>query len=65
MTGQGGPPTREPERGIVRRSWNEEPITSDSDVHSPEIANELAALCPFEDGYMDAVADELGARRGN
>ena len=36
--------TREVAGGIVRRSWNEEPITSDSDMHSPEIANELAAL---------------------
>jgi hypothetical protein len=32
-------------------------------MHSPEIANELQALKPFEDGYMDAVADDLGVRR--
>ncbi|HVP03706.1 MAG TPA: hypothetical protein VMT10_14140 [Solirubrobacteraceae bacterium] len=52
--------TREIAGGIVRRSWNNEPIRSDTEMHSPEIASELAALQPFEDGYMDAVADELG-----
>lgn len=56
--------TREIAGGIIRRSWNEEPITSDSQMHSHEIANELAGLRPFEDGYINAVADELGARRG-
>jgi hypothetical protein len=49
--------------GLIKRSWNEEPITSDAQMHSPEIASELAALKPFEDGYMDAVADELGGWR--
>lgn len=52
--------TREIAGGIIRRSWNEEPITSDSQIHSPEIAAELGALKAFEDGYMNAVADELG-----
>lgn len=51
---------REIAGGIVRRSWNEDPITSDSQMHAPEIAAELGALKPFEDGYMNAVADELG-----
>jgi hypothetical protein len=55
--------TREIAGGVIRRSWNEEPITDDSQMHSPEIANELQALKPFEDGYMDAVADDLGVRR--
>lgn len=55
--------TREIAGGIVRRSWTEEPITTDSEMHSPEIAAELKVLVPFEDGYMNAVADELGARR--
>jgi hypothetical protein len=50
--------------GIIRRSWNEEPITNDSQMHSPEIAEELRALKPFEDGYMNAVADDLAVRRG-
>jgi hypothetical protein len=54
--------TREVAGGIIRRSWNEEPITSDSQMHSPEIAAELGALKPFEDGYLNAVADELGIR---
>ena len=54
--------TREIAGSIIKRSWNEAPIPSDSDMHSPEIASELAALKPFEDGYMDAVADELGGR---
>ena len=39
--------TREVAGGIIRRSWNEEPITSDSQMHSPEIAAELGALKPF------------------
>lgn len=52
--------TREIAGGIIRRSWNEEPITSDSQMHSSEVAAELGALKPFEDGYMNAVADELG-----
>ena len=55
--------TREIAGGIIRRSWNEEPITGDSDMHSPEIATDLAAPKPFEDGYMDAVADEVAGRR--
>jgi hypothetical protein len=55
--------TREVAAGIIRRSWNEEPITSDSQMHSPEIAAELGGLKPFEDGYTNAVADELGVRR--
>jgi hypothetical protein len=52
--------TREIAGGLIKRSWNEEPITSDSEMHSPEIASDLASLMAFEDGYMDAVADELG-----
>ena len=55
--------TREIAGGVIRRSWNEEPITVDSEMHSPEIAEELQALKPFEDGYMHAVADDLGVRR--
>jgi hypothetical protein len=55
--------TREIAGGVIRRSWNEEPITVDAEMHAPEIAEELQALKPFEDGYMDAVADDLGVRR--
>jgi hypothetical protein len=54
--------TREIAGGIIPRSWNEEPITSDSQMHSPEIAAELGALKPFENGYTSAVASELGVR---
>jgi hypothetical protein len=53
--------TREIAGGIIRRSWNERPITEDSQMHAPEIAEELAALKPFETSYMDAVARKLGA----
>lgn len=55
--------TREIAGGIIRRSWNEEPITSDAQMHSFEIAEELGALKRFEDAYMDAVADEFAPRR--
>jgi hypothetical protein len=55
--------TREIAGGIIRRSWNEEPITVDVEMHAPEIAEELQALKPFEDGYMDAIADDLDVRR--
>jgi hypothetical protein len=56
--------TREIAGGIIKRSWNEEPITSDSEIHSPEIASQLDSLKAFEDGYMDAVADEVGGWLG-
>jgi hypothetical protein len=55
--------TREVAGGIIRRSCDEEPINSDPQMHSPEIAGELAALTPHEDGCMNAVADELGGWR--
>ncbi|MEJ7786291.1 MAG: hypothetical protein WKF96_15920 [Solirubrobacteraceae bacterium] len=51
--------TREIAGGIVKRSWNEDPIASDKEMHSPAIAAELAALEPFEDGYLSAIADRL------
>lgn len=51
--------TREIAGGIIRRSWNEEPITSDSEMHSPKIAAELSALKPFEDCYLSAIADRF------
>jgi hypothetical protein len=55
--------TQEIAGGIIRSSWNQDPITKDCEMHAPEIANELAALKPFEDGYMNAVAEKLGAPR--
>lgn len=51
--------TREIAGGIVKRSWNEDPIACDKDMHSPAIAAELAALKPFEDDYLRAIADRL------
>jgi hypothetical protein len=52
--------TREIAGGVIRRSWNEAPIETDDRMHSPEIATEVGALKPFEDSYMNAVADRLG-----
>jgi hypothetical protein len=49
--------------GIVKRSWDEEPITADSEMHAPEIAQELTALEPFETAYLDAISDDVGGRR--
>lgn len=48
--------TREIAGGIIKRSWDEEPITSDKEMHSPEIAAELEPLKHFEERYMSAVA---------
>jgi hypothetical protein len=48
--------------GIIRRSWNGDPITSDNQMHSPEIAAELQVLKPFEDGYLSAVAEAVRGR---
>lgn len=52
--------TREIAGGVIRRSWNEEPIASDDEMHSPQIASELGPLRLFEDSYMNAVAERLG-----
>lgn len=54
--------TREIAGGIVRRSWDQEPITSDQEMHAPTIATELAMLKPFEEGYLNAVSDQLSGR---
>jgi hypothetical protein len=48
--------TREIAGGIIKRSWDAPPIDADSEMHAPEIATELRALRPFEDGYLDKVA---------
>jgi len=47
--------TREIAGEIIKRSWNEEPIDSDKEMHSPQIAGELQALKVFEDGYLTAT----------
>lgn len=48
--------TREIAGGIIKRTWDEAPIASDEEMHSPQIASELRALKPAEDAYMDAAA---------
>lgn len=55
--------TREIAGDIIQRSWDGDPISSDSQMHAPEIADRLADLKPFEDGYMDAVAGEIDGWR--
>jgi hypothetical protein len=48
--------TREVAGGIIKRSWDKDPITSDGEMHAPEIATELQALRSHEDAYLDKVA---------
>jgi hypothetical protein len=54
--------TREIAGGIIRRSWDEEAITSDRDMHSPEIASELEPLEHCEKRFMRAVAAAVSGR---
>lgn len=51
--------TRKIAGGIVRRSWNESPIQKDSEIHSPEIADELSALRNAEDAFQVSVKADL------
>jgi hypothetical protein len=55
--------TRKVAGGIIKRSWDEDPISADSEMHAPEIAKELAALEPFEAAFLDTVSDDVGGRR--
>jgi hypothetical protein len=49
--------------GIVRRSWNEEPISQDREMHAPDTATELQALQPVERAFLDAVKNrDVGGR---
>jgi hypothetical protein len=57
--------TREVAGGIVKRSWDEEPIASDNEMHAPAIASELQALAPYEVEFMDAVAGDVGGHRSS
>jgi len=50
---------REIAGGIIKRSWDEPPITSDREIHAPEIAAELQALRPFEERFLDAFASAM------
>jgi hypothetical protein len=43
-------PRHETAGAITKPSCNEEPIASDSETHSPEIAEEFSALEQFDDG---------------
>jgi hypothetical protein len=45
--------------GIIKRSWDEPPIDSDSEMHAPQLATKLQALRPVEDAYLDAVAKAM------
>jgi hypothetical protein len=55
--------TREVAGAVIKRSWDEQPISSDSEMHAPAIAAELNAMRPAEDAYMDAVAAAVGGHR--
>jgi hypothetical protein len=47
--------TREIAGAIIKRSWNEDPIGSDNEMHAPAIATELKGLEEFEERYLCAV----------
>jgi len=51
--------TREVAGGIIKRSWDEPAISSDEEMHAPEIAVELRMLEPVESAYLDAVGDAM------
>lgn len=51
--------TRRVAGGIVRDSWNEPPITNDSEVHAPEIADALRELEPNERAFLASAANDL------
>jgi hypothetical protein len=57
--------TREIAGGIIKRSWDEEPIRLDSEMHAPEIASELKAMKSTEDGHLNAVAAGVGGHQLN
>lgn len=54
--------TRKVAGGIIKRSWDEEPIKGDSQMHTPSIAEELQALKPFDTAFLDAVNRDVGGR---
>lgn len=51
--------TRRVAGGIVRDSWNSPPIRSDSEIHAPEIQNQLFELSAPEKAFHGAVRDDL------
>lgn len=48
--------------GIIKRSWNEEPISSDKEIHAPDIAVELKLLEDVEERYLSAVGATVRGR---
>jgi hypothetical protein len=48
--------------GIIKRSWNDEPITSDKEMHAPHIAAELEPLKAVEERYLSAVGAAVRGR---
>ncbi len=55
--------TREVAGAIIKRSWDQPPINSDSEMHAPAIAAELNAVKPAEDAYLTAVAAAVGGHK--
>jgi hypothetical protein len=51
--------TREVAGGLIRDGWNNDPITRDDQMHSPEIFEKLKPIKEFEDAYNEAVREEL------
>jgi hypothetical protein len=45
--------------GIIRRCWDEEPITSDKEMHAPDIAAELEPLKEIEERYLSAMEEAV------
>lgn len=50
--------------GIIQRSWSEDPVTSDKEMHAPVIAAELEPLKEVEGRYLSAVRQALRGRLG-
>lgn len=51
--------TREIAGGLIREGWNTSPITTDAAMNMPEVAEKLKPLKEFEDGFLDAMQDDL------
>lgn len=51
--------TRQIAGAIIARSWDAEPIERDSEMHAPEIAQELAGAKGAEDRFNKAIRNDL------
>jgi hypothetical protein len=49
--------TRRVAGAAIREGWNLAPITADTGVHVTDV--DLSAIAPYEDVYLEAVADHL------